>query len=221
MNINLEKIINYSFKDSALLTRALSHPSSGSDNYERLEFFGDSVIGFIIAEYLFKFFPDESEGHMAKRHASIVSGTTAVQIARAINLGDSLIMNKGEENSGGREIASNLEDCLEALVGAIYLDSGLEKTRDVVIKLWQDFLSLDTLPPKDAKSALQEWLQQNNQPLPKYETLRQEGDAHSPIFFMSLQVKDFGAVTAEGNSKKTTEQKLAQLMLNKIKNDKN
>lgn len=214
--------INYNFTNKELLTLALSHPSiskiNNLPNYERLEFLGDRVIGLILAEYLYHNFSNLAEGRLALIQAKIVSRPVLSEIARSIDLGASLKMDNGEAASGGRDNAKNLEDALEALVGAIFLDGGFPAAKKFVLHHWQKYLAEDhaALITKDPKSMLQEWAQKDGKPIPVYKTIEQSGPDHNPLFIVEVCVEKMKAVRASGNSKKDAEVKAATLLLEQI-----
>lgn len=210
----LQSTLGYRFRDANLLTLALTHRSLARDtSNQRLEFLGDAVLGLCIADMLYQRFPGEPEGDLSKRLVSLVNGAQLSDIARAMQLGDYLIMSAGEAEQGGRENASNLEDALEALLGAVYLDSGLEAARGVVTRFWSEQATAMKAPPKDAKTALQEWAQARGLPLPEYVLLSSEGPSHAPLFVVELRVKGLEPVRAEAGVKKQAERIAAEKML--------
>lgn len=214
---NLEATIDYSFRDSKLLRLALTHRSlvrEGSEgSNQRLEFLGDSVLGLIIAEMLYALYPAEAEGDLSKRLVSLVNGEQLTTIARSMQLGQHMLMSTGEEEQGGRENPSNLEDACEALLGAVYLDGGIEAARAVISRFWQPYASAMSAPPKDAKTTLQEWAQARSLPLPEYALISAEGPSHAPVFIIELRVKGQEPVRAEAGVKKTAERLAAEKML--------
>jgi ribonuclease-3 len=217
---NIEAILGYQFKDKNMLTEALTHPSiskqenSGSVfNYERLEFLGDSVLGLVIAELLINKYPDEKEGHLAKRQSGLVRGEAVANVAYDLGVGKFIKMTQGEEFMGGRENASNVENALEAIIGAIYLDGGLEQARDFICKHWTSLVDGMVEPPKDAKTALQEWAQGRGLQIPKYTIVKTEGPSHNPVFEIQVEVDGFSPVSASGTSKKKAERDAAAGLL--------
>lgn len=223
----LQAILEYSFKDAHLLEKALTHPSlsrinregQNGFNYERLEFLGDGVLGLIIAELLFQLFPEENEGNLAKRHAALVRGETVTEIARELGIGAFMRMAEGEISTGGRENASNLENTLEAIIGAIYLDGGIDPSKSFVLKHWTAKAKAMKAPPKDPKTALQEWAQARKLPIPEYKTLKAEGPAHAPEFTIEAVVHGHKSEMATGNSKKLAEKKAAQALLERLESE--
>lgn len=209
--------LGYHFNDHALLRLALTHPSTQRTNqlatYERLEFLGDSVVGMIVADMLFHHFPDEPEGHLAKRKAGLVNGASLAQLAVEQAIGEQLIISEGEEKAGGRENKANLENAFEAVIGAIYLDSSMENVRACLAPVFMPLIKNMGEPPVDAKTALQECVQAQGMASPSYETLSQEGPAHAPLFVVKVSVADGKSATGEGASKKRAERRAAKALL--------
>ncbi|QOD38063.1 ribonuclease III [Candidatus Wolbachia massiliensis] len=227
LNDAISKITSYRFKNEAILVEALTHPSLNKrnnknqvENYERLEFLGDSILNMVVSIILFKLFPEEKEGALAKRKTDLVCGSTIANVAKIINLGDFIIMNNSERCNGGKSNLKNLENALEALVGAIYIDGGFENVKKFITQYWEK-LAKDMLnPPQDSKTSLQEWTQKNKLPLPEYALVKQTGPAHNPEFTISVCIENHGEVSACASSKKVAEQKAAELMLEKIDNNR-
>ncbi|WP_045860498.1 ribonuclease III [Teredinibacter purpureus] len=212
----IESALGYQFQDPTLLYRALSHRSVGPKNNERLEFLGDSLLNFFIAEALFHKFPTAREGDLSRLRASLVKGETLAEIARDFQLGDYLQLGEGELKSGGFRRASILADAVEALLGAIYIESGMETCKTAVLR-WFD-TRLDLTSPaetaKDAKTRLQEYMQEHKKPLPRYEVVRCFGHSHSPEFEVSCDVGGAQKTTiAIAGSKRVAEKKAAEQML--------
>ncbi|MGD9638467.1 MAG: ribonuclease III [Alphaproteobacteria bacterium] len=206
----------YKFKNENLINEALTHCSLEKNNNEILEFLGDRVLGLVLAEMLIKNFPLEKEGDIAVRYSNLSSSIVLSDIAKKVGLGRLIEMSQSEENTGGRDNPSILADACEALLGAIYLEAGLEPAKDFIHKYWQDFMNKNIEPPKDAKSALQEWTQSRGYGLPKYEVVDRSGPDHNPLFIVNLKIGSLEVVVAEGNSKKVAEQNAAKIMLEKI-----
>ena len=206
--------IGYPFRDASLLKLALTHPSLGkSASNQRLEFLGDAVLGLVIAEMLYQLYPTEQEGELARRQAALVRGETLAEIAQELSLGDALNLSASEAQSGGRNAASNLEDALEALIGAIYLDGGLTAAIGFITPHWQTRVSTLASPPKDAKTALQEWAQARGLPVPTYLVTEQTGPAHAPEFTIEVAVTGHPSATATAASKRLAEQAAAGKLL--------
>ncbi|MGL9688485.1 MAG: ribonuclease III [Wolbachia sp.] len=225
LNNAISKIINYRFKNDAILEEALTHPSlnkrnskNQTENYERLEFLGDSILNMIVSAILFKLFPEEREGALAKRKTDLVCGSTIANVAKEIELGDFIIMNNSERCNGGKCNLKNLENALEALIGAIYIDGGFKSVERFVTQHWKKLAKDMLIPPQDPKTSLQEWTQKNKLPLPEYELAKQTGPAHNPEFTISIRIENYGEVSTCASSKKVAEQKAAELILEKINN---
>ncbi|MGL4395417.1 MAG: ribonuclease III [Hyphomicrobium sp.] len=214
----LEGKLGHRFKDPSLIERALTHASVRGGNAERgdnerLEFIGDRVLGLAIAEALNVRYPDASEGELARRYNRLVRGEACARVARAIGLGDHLILSESEADSGGREKMTILADAAEAVLGAVFLDGGFDKARAVVRKLWQE--QSDTTPEVavDAKSALQEWAQGQGLALPKYTVLSRKGPDHAPHFTAEVVVGSKSPAQGQGASKRIAEQEAATALL--------
>lgn len=217
--VDLFKKIGYEFADTNLLQLALSHRSVGKNNNERLEFLGDSILGFIIAEELFSRFPGANEGELSRFRAGLVKKSILAEIARELDLSSYLILGTGELKSGGATRESILADALEAVISAIYVDAGLDTCRQKLLK-W--FVSrLDKLdlkdPQKDAKTRLQEYLQSRKQQLPRYQIVEVQGKDHEQTFSVSCKIQDLDKpVTAQGYSRREAEQQAAEMVLARI-----
>ncbi|HEY8964559.1 MAG TPA: ribonuclease III [Alphaproteobacteria bacterium] len=213
---DLQQRLGYRFKDAALLTLALTHASAGTADYERLEFLGDRVLGLIVAECLYNLYPHEPEGDLSKRHTALVRGETLARAARSLKLGDDMILSAAERSSGGAENDNILSDVLEAVIGAVYLDGGLEKARDVLTPLIDGDLKSMAAPPRDSKTALQEWSQARNFGLPEYSLVERSGPDHAPEFIIRVSVHGLPAMEASGSSKRLAEKAAAQKMLDHL-----
>jgi ribonuclease-3 len=213
----LETIIGYQFRDVQLLNLALTHRSLARDmgdiNNQRLEFLGDAVLGMLIAEMLYQLFPGEAEGDLSKRLVSLVNGEQLTVIAQSMQLGPYLRLSAGEEEQGGRINPSNLEDACEALLGAAYLDGGIEAARGVVTRFWRDHATATKAPPKDAKTSLQEWAQGRGLPLPEYAVISADGPSHAPHFVIEVRVKGEVPAQGEAGTKRLAERMAASAML--------
>ncbi len=173
----LARKLNYTFKDESLAELAVTHRSHGKRNNERLEFLGDSILNFVIAEALFKRFPEAKEGQLSRLRAQLVKGETLAEIAREMKLGDYLKLGSGELKSGGFRRDSILADAVEAIIGAIYLDSDMDVCRGYVLRWYKERLEQTNLQntQKDSKTRLQEFLQSRRVALPEYELMSVEG----------------------------------------------
>lgn len=215
--------LGHRFAQPELLTQALTHPSvvhgrqgRKATPYERLEFLGDRVLGLVVADMLFRRYPTEAEGALARRHAALVRRETLTRVAQAIGLPAHLVLSRGEEEAGGRANPAILADACEAVIGALYADAGFAVARVFVEGAWAPLMEESAAPPKDAKTALQEWAQGRGKPLPVYATLGMEGPAHDPMFIISVTVDGEEAATGRGSSKRTAEQAAATAMLEKV-----
>jgi ribonuclease-3 len=212
----LYRRLNYSFKESVLLQRALTHRSKSSDNYERLEFLGDSVLGFVISAELFTRYPDIPEGDLTRLRASLVKKQTLALLARELELGDSLALGEGELKSGGFNRDSILADALEAIFGAICMDSSYDEARRVILHLYREmFARLNPYSiPKDPKTRLQEYLQKHSLPTPIYQICEVTGEAHSQSFVVECWVPGIDkTLRGEGTTRRNAEQQAAALAL--------
>jgi ribonuclease III len=209
--LTLSEILGYEFVEKDLLTEALTHPSAvrrrGSPRraYERLEFLGDRVLGLIVAELLWRRFPDESEGELTRRHTHLVRREALAEVAQAVGLGDRLVVSPGEDAAGVRQNPSVLADVCEAVIAAIYLDAGLDVAARFVERWWGARLSKLGAPPRDPKTSLQEWAQARGLPLPAYRTVATEGPAHKRRFTVTVNVEGLPPATANGTSKRAAE----------------
>ena len=213
--------ISHNFKDKALLKLALSHRSSGKVNNERLEFLGDSILGFIIAEVLYQRFPQASEGELSRLRAELVKKQTLADIARELSLGPSLTLGSGESKSGGAKRDSILADSVEAVVSAIYLDADIIACREEVLGWFASRLkqleAADSISGKDAKTRLQEFLQSKQLALPEYVVSELEGKDHEQQFTVSCKIDLFEkAIEGQGTSRREAEQQAAKTILVKL-----
>lgn len=213
--------ISYTFRQPLLLGEALTHRSAAPGNNERLEFIGDALLNFFIAEYLFKRYPRAREGELSRLRASLVNGETLAELARNIRLDKWLRLGPGEIKSGVYQRDSILADAMEAIIGAVYFDGGLEACRNVVLTIYARFTtrlseetSVDGL--KDPKTLLQEYLQRRQQSLPIYSLIAVSGEPHMQNFTVECIV-DTTRVTAKGKSRRKAEQEAAKLLLERLK----
>lgn len=210
----LQEKVQHHFKDISLLHTALTHSSTGENvNYERLEFLGDRVLGLVVSEILYEKFDEESEGDLAKRLASLVQGTWLAKMAHDIDLGAYMRFSDAERLSGGGENDNILADGMESLIGALYLDAGLPICRSFIENLWGDAFYNLQKPPQHPKTALQEWAQGENLPLPSYKIIGQSGPDHAPMFDVLLKVKGFDDIVAQGRSRQIAEKEAAKQFL--------
>ena len=216
----LEKRLNYTFGDKQLIIEALTHKSDKKPfNNERLEFLGDAVLDLIVGEYLFSKFPKSDEGILSKIRASLVNESGFTLLARKINLGSYIFLSLAEENNNGRNKPSLLSNAFEAIIGAIYLEAGLDKVKDISIKLLEEChpkIDLDSLS-KDYKTALQELTQAKYGVTPLYEMIGSSGPDHKKEFEIAIVLNERTLAKAKGKSKKEAQQKAAQLALKELK----
>lgn len=220
----LEKKLGYQFNNSQLLKSALSHRSVGSDNNERLEYLGDAILGYVIASILFEQHPQATEGELSRLRASLVKGETLASLAKSLRLGDYLLLGPGELKSGGGRRESILAGALEAVIGAVYLDCGIEEARDLILRLFRERLTKASPKTiiKDPKTRLQEHLQGLRKNLPVYETLSVSGAEHNQMFKVSCVVEGLEQPTlGAAASRRAAEQEAAKKALDILLDDKN
>ena len=218
----LEKILNYHFIDNSLLELALTHRSFQGENNERLEFLGDSILNFVIAESLFKKFDLLPEGDLSRLRSQLVKSETLSEIGILLQLGDYLILGEGELKSAGWRRPSILADSVEAIIGAVFIDGGISDASDLILDWFKD--RIDLINPdkieKDSKSVLQELLQSKKITLPDYNIVSIEGEAHCQHFRVSCSIPKLGlSIEGEGSSRKIAEQGAAEEILKKLKNN--
>ena len=215
----IEKILNYQFKDNSLLELALTHRSFQGKNNERLEFLGDSILNFIIAELLFKKFNLLPEGDLSRLRSQLVKSDTLSEIGILLKLGDYLILGEGELKSSGWRRPSILADSVEAIIGAVFIDGGISAASDLIVDWFKsriDLINPDNIE-KDAKSILQELLQAKKISLPDYNIVSIEGEAHCQHFRVSCSIPKLGlSIEGEGSSRKIAEQAAAEEILKKL-----
>ncbi len=215
----LSQSLGYQFRDESLLQTALTHSSFGQGHNERLEFLGDSILGWVIADALFKRFPHAREGQLSRLRAGLVKGVTLAKVARELQLGHYLRLGQGEMKSGGFRRDSILADAFEAIIGAIFLDSGIATCQQIILVLFAGRLDAQTLDDtlKDPKTRLQEFLQSRKQPLPDYRILSTSGKDHEQVFRVACEVESIAEpFEAEGTSRRYAEQAAAQMALDAL-----
>ncbi|MCZ2203814.1 ribonuclease III [Bartonella sp. A05] len=212
----LEMVTGHSFKDEERLKRALTHSSvQGSEqgNYERLEFLGDRVLGFLIAEMLYQFFPRAREGELSVRLNGLVNAQTCADIAQEIGLSDMVHVGSEMKSLEGRRLASVYADVIEALIAVIYLDGGLESARFFIRRYWQDRAKRMDAGRRDAKTELQEWAHTQDSVQPQYRVLNRCGPDHDPTFMVEVSVSGFAPEIGQGSSKRHAERVAAEKIL--------
>lgn len=221
--VKLCRQIGYVFADLGLLELALTHRSYGGKNNERLEFLGDSILNYVIAEELFHRFPKAKEGELSRLRASLVKGDTLAELAREFKLGDYLKLGPGELKSGGFRRDSILADAVEGIIGALYLDAGMDECRKYIIQWYQSRLESTSLKvvTKDPKTRLQEFLQGRKKALPQYEVVEIRGEPHDQTFLVECRIETFpDAILGKGNSRRIAEQKAASQALKLLEENK-
>jgi ribonuclease-3 len=218
----VEDILGHHFSRPALLREAMTHRSAvaqrqprGVGSNERLEFVGDRVLGLLMAEWLAERYPDEREGHLGRRLAHLVSQPVLSEVARALGFEDALFVSPGEAKAGVRRRATVLADAIEAAIGALYLDAGLEPARAFVRRAWREAVEGQAAPPKDFKSALQERLHALGKGLPRYTVLAHSGPPHAPSFTIRVVVEEMTG-TGTAGSKREAEQRAAEDLLRSL-----
>jgi ribonuclease-3 len=212
----LEARIGYAFSDRSLLIIALTHGSAvvnAAASYQRLEFLGDRVLALIIAEMLYAAFPGASEGELAQRLTALVRNEACADVARALDLGEAIRLGSGEIQSGGRRKAAILGDVCEALIGAIYLDGGLEPSRRLIEANWHERMNASGASLRDAKTTLQEWAQGRGLPAPSYQIVGRSGPDHAPRFEVEVTVEALTPCRGEGRTRREAEQDAAAAVL--------
>ena len=212
----LEKSLGYKFEDVALLQQALTHRSAAGANNERLEFLGDAVLDFVISEVVFRSHTNAPEGDLSRLRSSLVKDTSLASIAAELELGEHLILGGGERKTGGHRRDSILADALEAIFGAVYVDSGFDAARDVIERAFGDRLINMPAPDdlRDPKTRLQEWLQARARGLPEYELVKVSGKAHEQRFEVRCTIDSGDSLTeGSGTTRRNAEQQAAERML--------
>ena len=218
-DVVLETALGYRFKDRDLLERALTHisalagsPSDGP-HYQRLEFLGDRVLGLIVADMLYRTFPDESEGDLSRRLGALVRRETCAAVAREWQVASHLRVGMAEKRSGLRNREAILADVCEALIAAVWMDGGIEAARMVIEKAFAPRMDAAPHAVRDAKSLLQEWALGRGLKTPVYEAVERSGPDHKPVFRIEVVVDGFAAARGEGPSKRVAEQAAADVFL--------
>lgn len=217
----LAKLLGYQFNDESLLIQALTHRSFKGAHNERLEFVGDALLGMFVAEALYFAFPKATEGELTRMRSQLVKGQTLTEVAKEYDISSWLLLGPGEMKSGGCRRDSILEDAIESIIGAVYLDSDIEQCRTFVLKLLDE--RLKQVDPsnalKDPKTQLQEWLQSRKRPLPTYEVAGVSGQAHNQTFKISCTLDNGKLLSATGTSRRKAEQAAARKALEVVKGE--
>ena len=214
--INFQKKIGINFKNQKLLLKGFTHKSYNPiDNNEKLEFLGDRVLGLIISQNLLKFFPNDKEGDLDKKLASLVNKNQCAKIANDIKLQDYILLKNSKNNSHVEKKV--LSDCLESIIGCIYLDQGLDIVEKFIMKNWRKYLNDSLVSERDSKTKLQEYSLKIHKSLPFYNLIDNKGPRHKPLIKVSVKIKNSKSVIASANSKKQAEQLAAKKLLGILK----
>lgn len=222
---DLFETLGHRFARPELLIEALTHASAvprhtgrgvPKQGYERLEFLGDRVLGLVVAELVWRRFPHEAEGALTRRHTQLVRRETLADVARAIDLGRYVILSAGEDGARTREVPGVLGDVCEAVIAALYLDGGIAAAERFIHRHWDRLIEAGAAPPRDPKTALQEWAQARGHALPRYETVKIEGPPHERRFTVAARVANFPPESAAGTSKRAAEVAAAAALLTRI-----
>ena len=212
----LSGLIGRAPKDPAAFNQALTHGSAHAVNYERLEFLGDRILGLLIAEWLYDRFSGEPEGKLSRRFNALVSGETCAEVARSAGVPAHLVLGKQARDDGAADSDNVLGDVMEALIGALYLEGGLEEARTLVRRLWADRVDTQASAPKHPKSALQEWAAANKRKPPEYAMTDRSGPHHALKFTVTVSIKGAGEASATGGSKQEAETAAAKALLDQL-----
>ena len=225
---DLERVIGYGFARRELLQEALTHPSAlvaehrgqrrklVKRGYDRLEFLGDRVLGLVVADLLWRRFEDEPEGDLTRRHTHLVRREALARIAKTIELGPHLVLSRAEAAAGAAGNPGILADACEALIAAIFVDGGFAAASSFVRRFWEPLIDEMVEPPRDPKTALQEWAQARGLALPAYELVSTSGPDHSPLFTVAASVAGGDRATATASSKRLAEARAAASLLNRL-----
>ncbi|MFL6846528.1 MAG: ribonuclease III [Allosphingosinicella sp.] len=212
----IEDTLGVPLRDPALFERALTHASYGEAQYERLEFLGDRVLGLVVAGWLYELFPEESEGTLSRRLNALVARETCAEVGRSLDVGRHLRLGKQAREDGAADSDNVVGDVVEALIGALYLDSGLEAAQAFVRRAWGDRVSVGDKAPQHPKSALQEWAAANDRKPPAYRLAERSGPQHAPTFVVEVEIKGVGSASAEGASKQEAETAAAARLMEQL-----
>jgi ribonuclease III len=213
----LQEALGRAPRDTALFERALTHASFGETQYERLEFLGDRVLGLAVAAWLYELFPDEPEGQLSKRLNALVARDVCAEVGRELGVGPRIRLGKQAREDGASDSDNVIGDVVEALIGAAYLDSGLDSALAFVRRAWGDRVSSRDKAPQHPKSALQEWAAAQERKPPAYRLAERTGPQHAPTFVVEVEIKGVGSASAEGASKQEAETAAAQKLLEQLR----
>lgn len=213
----VERSTGWRPRDAALFERALTHSSrSDEDDYERLEFLGDRVLGLAIAAWLYELFPEEPEGKLSRRLNMLVARETCAEVARELGAGDRIRLGKQARDDGASDSDNVLGDVVESLLGALYLEAGLDVAIGFVRRAWGERVTGQEKAPKHPKSALQEWAAANDRKSPVYSLANRAGPHHAPRFTVEVEIPGIGKASAEGLSKQEAETEAAKALLEQL-----
>jgi len=217
----IEAQLGHRFANRSLLKEALTHSSASGRgrarrSNERLEFLGDRVLGLVVADLLMSCYPDDPEGDLSRRHAALVRREALAEIAADLDVAQWMVVGRSEEEAGGRSNPALLADMVEALIGALYSDAGLDAAQRFIRQHWLPRLETMAVPPRDGKTALQEWAQSRGLGLPAYEVTSVVGPAHAPSFEVTVSLADFAPCRAVAGSKRAAEQAAAEQLLHDL-----
>ena len=214
----IERTLGWRPRDPRLFERALTHSSRGeAEDYERLEFLGDRVLGLAIATWLYELFPEEPEGKLSRRLNDLVARETCAEVARALGVGAQVRLGKQARDDGAADSDNVLGDVVEALLGALYLEGGLEPATEFVQRAWAGRVTTQEKAPKHPKSALQEWAAANDRKPPVYSVADRSGPHHAPRFTVEVEISGLGKASADGQSKQEAETEAAKALLEQLK----
>lgn len=213
----IDGIFGHRPADLADYERALTHGSRSGATYERLEFLGDRVLGLVMAEWLYELFPTEPEGALSKRYNALVTGAVCAEVARGLAVPARLRLGKQARDDGASDSDNVLGDVMEALLGALYRDAGLDVARSAIRRLWGDRISADAAAPQHPKSALQEWAAAHQRKPPLYEVVERSGPGHAPRFLVKAAIPKLAEALADGGSKQEAETAAARALLEMVR----
>ena len=213
----IEAILDYTFKDQQWLERALTHASQEGPNYERLEFLGDRVLGLAVSDILFRKYPNENEGALARRFSALVRGQTLSEIGKEIKIEQYILFSNSDKSGSGTDNENVIADVMEALLGAIYIDGGFEPCQKLITKFWYTRVQTMTSPPQDPKTELQEWAQAKGLGVPLYEIVRREGPDHAPEFTIRVTVQGLPHQEAKASNRRQAEKDSAKKLIRTLK----
>jgi ribonuclease-3 len=212
----LAAALGHAPRDTTLFARALTHPSHGGPDYQRLEFLGDRVLALVVAEWIYDRFPDDDEGQLSRRLNALVARETCADVGRAIGLKAHIRLGKQARSDGATDSDNVLGDVVEALIGALHIDGGIDVARGFIRSAWASLLEELTSAPRHPKAALQEWAAAHGHKQPAYSVVARSGPHHAPRFTVAVEIANIGSATAEGGSKQAAETAAAAALLEQV-----